>query len=759
MATGRVANRRMVWTVNMPQTPYLDDHDGDGSEHGVEAVRRSLGALLQTLLHTTERHLDRVAIGRALEESAGECLEEVGNEVTSDQSLTWLENAAERLGLRLSVQRLNFRDAMAFSRRHLPTAVLSATRPDRGWLAVVDAGWRKVRVEVHGADSRWQSMRQCAAQLELPSDSEDVWVVSPVASRPYDDHDDHQDGHGRHGDHGQSPSPLRRLLVILQPESADIAVVAVFSAVVGLLALASPVAVEALVNTVAFGRFLQPVVVLSLILFTFLAFAATLRIMQAYISEIIQRRIFVRVVSDLAYRLPRVRQSAFDEHHGPELLNRFFDVMTVQKTAALLVLDGIAIVLQTVIGMSVLAFYHPYLLGFDAFLIGCLAVIVFALGRGGVRTAIDESHAKYRVAAWLEDLAGVPLAYKTVTGARRAWDVADGLTSDYVRARRRHFRVLLRQIVFAVGLQAVGGALLLGIGGGLVINGQLTLGQLVAAELIVAVILGSFAKLGKHLESYYDLLAAVNKIGHLFDLPVERTTGAVLENLSGPATLRLRRVGFGFGAAAPVLRDATFNVSAGEFVALVGPPGSGKSLLLDLVLGIREPTSGRLEIDGHDLRSLQPAALRRHVSLARDREIFLGTIAENVHLDRAGVGLTQVRSALNDVGLWEEILDLPAGLDTPMSSGGQPLTDSQVRRLLLARALVGRPRLLLIDELLDALPSAVLPRVIETLRALQTRCTVILVTGRDDIAALCSRVIPIEPDGARPVSPDLVSTL
>jgi ABC-type bacteriocin/lantibiotic exporter with double-glycine peptidase domain len=551
-------------------------------------------------------------------------------------------------------------------------------------------------------------------------------------------------------------SPWQRLLFILRPESTDIGVVALFSAVVGLLALASPIAVEALVNTVAFGRFLQPVVVLSLILLTFLAFAATLRVMQAYISEIIQRRIFVRVVSDLAYRLPRVQRSAFDSLHGPELMNRFFDVMTVQKTAATLVLDGIAMALQTIIGMLVLAFYHPYLLGFDLFLLGCLAVIVFALGRGAVRTAIEESYAKYDVAAWLEELAGSTVAFRSNGGARRAWDVADGLATEYVRARRRHFRVLIRQVVFAVGLQAVGGALLLGLGGWLVVNGQLTLGQLVAAELIVSVILGSFAKLGKQLESFYDLLAAVDKVGHLFDLPVERATGRALESDEGAAGVCGKRISFTFDAGNQVLSDVSFDIAPGELVAITGPPGSGKSLLLDLMYGARIPTHGRLEIDGHDMRSLHLASLRRHISLIRDREVFTGSIIDNVQLDNESMGLNRVRAALQEVGLWDELQDLPQGLDTQLNPAGQPLSDGQIRRLVLARGFALRPRLLLVDGVLDAFPSSLLPRTMEALRGLAGRCTVVIVTGRDEVASGCSRSIVLGPHS--PVSKPLSSS-
>ncbi len=409
--------------------------------------------------------------------------------------------------------------------------------------------------------------------------------------------------------------------------------VLVFSVVVGVLALASPVAVEALVNTVAFGRYLQPVIVLAILLFTFLAFAAAMRALITFVVEIFQRRLFIRVVEDLAYRLPRVRQQALDDAHGPELVNRFFDVVTLQKALSAMLLDGISIVLQTVIGMAVLAFYHPFLLGFDVVLLILIAFIIFGLGRGAVATAVQESRAKYSVAAWLEELARHPTAFKLHAGTQFALDRADQLAVNWLDARRNHFRIVMRQILFALGLQAFAATALLGLGGWLVILAELTLGQLVAAELIVMIIVGSFAKLGKHMESFYDLLASVDKLGHLFDLPTESHDKLFHLREGEPASVNIRDVTYKFGTN-PAVQGLSFKLAPGESVGLVGPPGSGKSTLVDLLCGIRHPSSGHVELDGIDLRELRPDSLREHLAVARSVEIFGGSIDENVHLSR-----------------------------------------------------------------------------------------------------------------------------
>jgi ABC-type bacteriocin/lantibiotic exporter with double-glycine peptidase domain len=547
---------------------------------------------------------------------------------------------------------------------------------------------------------------------------------------------------------GDEPlSPLARLIGLLQPEKKDLWVIVVFSLVVGVLALATPVAVEALVNSVAFGRYLQPVIILAVMLLTFLTFAAAMRGLITYIVEIFQRRLFIRVVEDLAYRLPRVRQQEFDRLHGPELVNRFFDVVTVQKVAASLMLDGISIVLQTAIGMAVLAFYHPFLLGFDIVLLLLIGFVVFALGRGAVTTAIKESKAKYAVGAWLEELARHTTAFKLYSGSQFALDRADQLAFHWLEARRHHFHVVIRQILFALGLQAVAATALLGLGGWLVILGELTLGQLVAAELIVMMIVGSFAKLGKHMESFYDLLASVDKLGALFDLGIESHDKLFHLREGVPAAVRLREVSYAYGDKV-VLDGVSLEIAPGQSVALVGGPGSGKSTTIDLLCGLRAPSSGHIELDGIDLREIRPDSLREHLAAARGIEIFRGTIDENVHLNRPNVRANDVRDALEAVGLLDEILRLPDGLNAVLQTGGAPLTATQAMRLMLARAIVDRPRLLLIDGALDGLPDNVLRDILPRLTGNHAAWTLLVATGQRDVIAACDWAVSLDASDA-----------
>jgi len=532
--------------------------------------------------------------------------------------------------------------------------------------------------------------------------------------------------------------PLSRLQKLLQPEWSDIWIVILFAFVVGLLMLATPIAVESLVNTVAFGRLLQPVVVLAILLFIFLAFSGAIRALQTYVVEIIQQRLFARVAADLSFRLPRVQIEKCEQHYMPELVNRFFDIVTVQKASAQILLDGVSLLLGTVIGMTVLAFYHPWLFGFDIFLLVSLALLITVLGRGATQSAVKESKMKYATAGWLEDVARCPVTFRSDGGIDFAMERADHHIKDYLTARQSHFRVLMRQIIFALGLQAIASTVLLGLGGWLVISGELTLGQLVAAELIVTVIVGGFAKLGKHMESFYDLLASVDKLGILFDLPREREDGLLVPGEGQPLAVEAKDVSY-VRDGKPLLHDVTFQVPPGGSLALLGASGSGKSKILDILYALRKTTTGHVTINGFDPADIRPDLLRRQVAMVRGVEVFQGTIAENVHLHRPEVSANQVRDALEQVGLLEPVHLLDDSLEATLSSGGYPLSENQCRLLALARAIAGRPGLLLIDGMLDSIPDGELFPLLGRLTQPGSSWTLIVATGREDIAERCDR--------------------
>jgi ABC-type bacteriocin/lantibiotic exporter with double-glycine peptidase domain len=515
-------------------------------------------------------------------------------------------------------------------------------------------------------------------------------------------------------------------------------VVAIYASAVGLLTLASPIAVQALVGTVAFGTLLQPIVILSLILLAALTFQAVLRGLQSWVVERLQQRTFVRAALDLAWRLPRVRLDEGQHGFGATTLNRFFEVPIIQKSLGVLLTDGVAYVLQLTIGMLVLAFYHPFLLAFDLALMAVVALVVWVPLRRGVDTGIAESYAKHDVAAWLQQLAVPSALFRGRGAATFALERAELLTRRYVHERRRHFRVLFSQKLGVLAIQVAASAALLGLGGLLVLRGELTLGQLVAAEIIVAAVAGAVARFGKLLDAVYDLLASLDKLGSVLDVELERPEAE--EPIPGrePVRVELRLEGE---------HPWKLAVGSGERVAIVGARGH---VIGEWLTALRVPDRGVVtfnNVEGHRAG----LALRDSVALVRARDSFPGTILENVSVCRPGTTAADVRAALDKVGLLEEVRLLPRGLDTELFADGAPLDTSQRARLALARAVLNAPRLLVVDGVVDGLSPEERQVVINTLTRPGAPWTLVALVDdpQSPLARACTRTVTL-PDFHHP---------
>jgi putative ABC transport system ATP-binding protein len=654
-----------------------------------------------------------VAARTAYAQSCGDC-------GPTEEWFRPLADAAEAVGLRARPWTGTAREAWQRARSDLPLVAQIGSSGSGNWLVLGGRqGVSALVWEPDVDDARLKmSPGRLAQRLGVRPDEQHLWLLfEPVA--PATD---------LIGPSGAGLTAVGRLWYLMQAERRDIGVVVIYSLGVGVLGLATPVFVQVLVNTVAFGGLALPILFLVLSLFLCLVFAAVLRAMTWYIVEVLQRRLFVRMATDLAWRLPRVKVSAFDKKSGPELVNHFFDVLTLQKAASSLLLDGLSATMQALVGLVLLAIYHPALLGFDVLLVGSILLLFFGLGRRGPDTAIKLSKAKYLVAGWLEQLSVHPTIFKLPGGARLALDRTDDLSHAYLDAREQHFIVFFRQYVGTLGLQALAAAALLGLGGILVVNGQLSLGQLVAAELVVAAVLAAYGKFAEKLETVYDLIAGLDKLGVLVDLPLERATGAAPRASAGPAELAMHGVTYGFGDQANVLCGVDLHLLPGERAVICGADGSGKSVLADVVYGLRFPKAGRVTLDGADLRGLRPEAVREVAALVRSEEVFAGTLAENLYLGRSGASSEWQQRVFDAVGLTDTIDALPLGLETKLNANGAPLSLSQLLRLVIARALLSRPRLLVVDHALDGLPGGARRAILDLLLAPGAPWTLLLLT-------------------------------
>lgn len=706
-------------------------------------------------------------------------MEEMHGAATRDP-LAHLSVAAKTLGLRLTPARLPLSEAVWHS--HLDTPVILWSEPEQRYLIVSHAGTFQVKLALYGdaeLPSETITRSQLAARLGLASvnDVVEVGIVHPLspgeAASVEADHQakqlalrygalSHRRELVKHGAHGHaegghhSMPPFRRFLKILRPERRDILLLLVFAMFSGVLYLALPFAVDTVVTNLAFGAQAQPYVQALLIIAQILTACLILQAMiigfQHYVAELIQRRIFVRIAGDLAHRLPRVRASALDDVHGPELVNRFLDVVTVQKNTAFFLLEGINTVSASVIGMVLLALYHPLLMAFVALLVILIVGVTWLSGRQALRTAIQESRSKYDLVGWFEEIAAFPFTFKGPGGCELAYQRANLLATQFVDARTRHFNVVFRQISGLLLLSVIASVALLLLGTWLVLSQQITLGQLVASELIMSGIAVSLIKLGKKLESWYDTLAATDKLGHLFDLETESQTGEAqpTDRHATGMSVEACDMSFSYDGGPTLFENLSFAFPAGDRVALYGTQGSGVSSFLDLLFVLRPPTTGHLSFDGIDSRSYHPESLRESVQILRRDEFIDGTIIENLRLGSVGISLEEIRSALERVGLLDTCLRHPDGLNQRLRVGGAPLSTSQRTSLLVARALVQRPRLLLIDELFDGLDDITFSRLSRLVLSKEEPWTVVVATRMKEVLAICDRTLPLSPP--RPVS-------
>lgn len=546
------------------------------------------------------------------------------------------------------------------------------------------------------------------------------------------------------GPHHEPISPTRLIRSMLHGERKEIAVILLYGIGVGLLSLAIPVGIQTLVSTVNFGSLSQPVLFLVLAVFLGLALAACLRGVQVVIVEQLQKRLFSEIALELAYRIPRLSLDEKNKSRFPDLVNRFFDVLTVQKSSAMLLLEGFALALQVGLGLVLMGFYHWFLLSFALVMVASIGIILFLLGRGAIESSVEESAQKYRVAAWLEDLAARPLLFRSSNARKMALKKADEVVGGYLDARGSHFRILMRQILGSLALQAFASSALLGIGALLVIKNQLTLGQLVAAEIVVTTALASLAKFQKHLEAFYDLVAALDKLEYLFTLPIERSEGEALKDLKRPASVEVKGLTYAFESSEPLFHEMNIQIPAGSKVAILGSNSSGKTTFVDLLFGIKRAQNGAILIDGFDYRDLSLESIRDQVSLVRGIEILPDTILENVRAGREHISLENVQAVLAQLGLLEEIGDLKDGLQTQLNGDGGPLSIAQVHRLSLARAIVSSPRLLVVDETLDDLDEKSREKAMSLLLKKDTPWTLVLTTHDASLAQKCDSIISLD---------------
>lgn len=540
-------------------------------------------------------------------------------------------------------------------------------------------------------------------------------------------------------------TPVARLFSLLREEKNQVYAIYFYAILNGIVTLSLPLGIQAILNFILGGRISTSWVILVIIVALGVAFGGFLQISQLQISEKLQQRIFSKAGLAMAYRLPKVKSEILHGEYGPEIVNRFFDIVNLQKGLSKILIDFSTAFLQVFFGLLLLSFYHPTFILFGLGLTGILTLIFYFTSPKGMETALKESTYKYQTAYWLEEVGRTLNTFKLVGNTRLPILRADKLIQKYVDFRTKHFSVLIFQYKIMIVFKVLIVTSLLLAGSLLLINDQISIGQFVAAEVIIILVVNAVEKLILSLETVYDTLVSVEKIGHVMDLELEHSSDIEKVIVSKPEGLQfgLENVTFQpHDSIEPILQNVSLSIDPGSKVVLNGKSGSGKSALLALLSGLYEEYEGEVKVNNLSIEMINLEKYRGMVGDCLETEqIFHGSIKENILVGR-DFDVDQLEYILDLVDLKDYIYQLPSDLDTMLQPEGKGLSRKLAQSILLARAFLGEPKAIIMEDSLTHIDAKTKARITDFL--FNGNWTLVLISNEAEILAKASQIVHLE---------------
>ena len=540
-------------------------------------------------------------------------------------------------------------------------------------------------------------------------------------------------------------NPSQRFWRLLKPDQREIQNVYIYSIFYGLVNLSLPLGIQAIVNLIQGGQVSSSWIVLVAIVVAGVGLAGILQIYQLRITENLQQKIFARAAFEFAYRIPRIRMEVLYKHYAPELMNRFFDVMSVQKGLSKILIDFSSATLQIIFGLILLSFYHPFFILFSLLLILIVYVFIRISIPRGLKTSLIESKHKYQVAHWLEEVARTSTTFKLSGDSPLPMTRTNDHVQQYIQARDAHFNVLVRHYSILVVFKVLVAAGLLAIGGILVMEQHMNIGQFIAAEIIILLVMASVEKLILSTETIYDVLTSLEKIGQVSDLNLDADKGLALtvhEKNQGLA-IELTDISFSYPEHGRyTLNEVNLNIKSGERVLITGSNGSGKSTLLQLIAGLYAPQQGNIAFQGISSANLNLSELHSHIGDCLSQEqLFQGTILENITMGRPNATEDNLQWAIQNLNLSPFIKTQAQGLDTLIEPQGRKLPRSIVQKLIIARCIVDKPQLLLFEDAFEHLDEQEKGTILNFLFSAEHPWTIVAVSSVNQLMPWVDRTI------------------
>ncbi len=534
--------------------------------------------------------------------------------------------------------------------------------------------------------------------------------------------------------------PFQRFWAILKPDSRDIRDIYLFAIVGGVLSLGLPLGIQAIINFVQAGKVSTSWFLLVGLVVLAIGFSGFMNIAQLRITENLQQRIFSRSALEFATRMPAIQLKELLLRYAPEWTNRFFDTLTIQKGISKLLIDFTAASLQILFGLILLSFYHPFFIIFGFALLVLLIFIFRLTAKRGFVSSLEESKYKYKVANWLEEISRNRNSFKFLGQKGILLNRTDSYLQGYLKAREAHYKVLVQQYKYLIGFKVLIALALLIIGGLLVLSQQMNIGQFVAAEIIIVLVLNSVEKLIVSLEVVYDVLTAIEKIGEVTDLALESNEGLELNQLQTKCSVTFENVSYQTSWSNQLLFEGLdLNFEAGKKYLLRDPEGHRSQSIFLLIAAITEPISGSVLIDGIPTTNLKVDKLRnRMATCLKQDQIIYGSVIDNLTMGRA-ISTQEVIELSEKLGLALLILNLPDGYQSFLNPEAGALNRTMISLILIIRALLSKPALLLWDthyQYLTQEQQAVVFAYLEQ----NCDCTVILSATNDELKDKVSAV-------------------
>ncbi|MFT7335483.1 MAG: ABC-type bacteriocin/lantibiotic exporter with double-glycine peptidase domain [Porticoccaceae bacterium] len=539
-------------------------------------------------------------------------------------------------------------------------------------------------------------------------------------------------------------TPLKRFYNLLELDKKDILQLFFYAIFAGLISLSLPLGVQAIINFIQSGRVSVSWVVLIFLVVMGVALVGILSLMQLRITENLQQKIFVRSSFEFAVRLPKIKSEELYNSYPPELANRFFDTMAIQKGTSKLLIDFSAAILQIVFGVILLSLYHPYFIVFGIMLIILLYFIFKLSYKSGLETSLRESKYKYKVASWLQEMARNNFSFRNQLNFDFGLQKNDHLVSDYLNYREKHFNVLKRQFTQLIIFKIIITASLLSIGGFLVVSQQMNIGQFVAAEIIILLVINSVEKIILGLETFYDVLTSVEKIGQITDLTLEEEfDNDSINYCYTDITLETENIKFKFpDSINSVLKDISLKIDQGERIVINGANGSGKTTLIRMLSGLLKPTSGSFYINDDTFKKIDSKQYRSQIgSVIHGESPFEGTYLDNITFNNKNITQEDLKWAIDGVQLSSFVKSLPESLDTHIFPEGRQLSSSNAQKILLARSIIHKPKILFYEDPTDAMDEKVANEIIDFITAEENKWTIIVSSKNPYWKTKCSREI------------------